>query len=87
MQYGVRRDDGLLDYEELEALARAHKPKLIIAGGSAYPRFIDFARIRAVADEVGAYFMVDMAHFAGLVAAGIYPVAAAACACRHHHDA
>ncbi|NNM56210.1 serine hydroxymethyltransferase [Acidocella sp.] len=73
VQYGVRREDGLLDYEELESLARAHKPKLIIAGGSAYPRFIDFARIRAVADEVGAYFMVDMAHFAGLVAAGIYP--------------
>ena len=73
MQYGVRRDDGLLDYEELERLARAEKPKLIIAGGSAYPRVIDFARIRAVADEVGAVFMVDMAHFAGLVAAGVYP--------------
>ena len=73
VQYGVRQEDGLLDYEELERLAREHKPKLIIAGGSAYPRFIDFARIRAVADEVGAYFMVDMAHFAGLVAAGIYP--------------
>ena len=73
VQYGVRREDGLLDYEELERLAREHKPKLIIAGGSAYPRFIDFARIRAVADEVGVFFMVDMAHFAGLVAAGIYP--------------
>jgi glycine hydroxymethyltransferase len=73
VQYGVRRDDGLLDYEQLEALAHEHKPKLIIAGGSAYPRIIDFARIRAVADAVGAYFMVDMAHFAGLVAAGIYP--------------
>jgi glycine hydroxymethyltransferase len=73
VQYGVRREDGLLDYEELEALARAERPKLIIAGGSAYPRVIDFARIRAVADEVGAYFMVDMAHFAGLVAAGVYP--------------
>ena len=73
VQYGVRQEDGLLNYEELEQLAREHKPKLIIAGGSAYPRFIDFARIRAVADEVGAYFMVDMAHFAGLVAAGIYP--------------
>jgi glycine hydroxymethyltransferase len=73
VQYGVRRDDGLLDYEELERLARAEKPKLIIAGGSAYPRIIDFARIRAVADEVGAYFLVDMAHFAGLVAAGLYP--------------
>ena len=73
VQYGVRRDDGLLDYQELEDLARAHRPKLIIAGGSAYPRFIDFMRIRAVADEIGAYFMVDMAHFAGLVAAGIFP--------------
>lgn len=73
VQYGVRREDGLLDYEELERLAREHKPRLIIAGGSAYPRVIDFPRIRAVADEVGAYFMVDMAHFAGLVAAGLYP--------------
>ena len=73
VQYGVRREDGLLDYDELERLAHAEKPKLIIAGGSAYPRFIDFARIRAVADEVGAYLMVDMAHFAGLVAAGVFP--------------
>ncbi len=73
VQYGVRRDDGLLDYEELERLARAERPKLIIAGGSAYPRVIDFARIRRVADEVGALFMVDMAHFAGLVAGGQYP--------------
>lgn len=73
VQYGVRREDGLLDYEELERLARTEKPKLIIAGGSAYPRVIDFARIRRVADEVGAFFMVDMAHFAGLVAAGLFP--------------
>ncbi len=73
VQYGVRRDDGLLDHDQLETLAREHRPKLIIAGGSAYPRIIDFARIRAVADEVGALFMVDMAHFAGLVAAGLYP--------------
>ncbi len=73
VQYGVRKEDGLLDYEELEAKARAEKPKLIIAGGSAYPRFIDFPRIRKVADEVGAFFMVDMAHFAGLVAAGLFP--------------
>ncbi len=73
VQYGVRRDDGLLDYEELEHLARTEKPAMIIAGGSAYPRIIDFARIRAVADEVGAVFLVDMAHFAGLVAAGLYP--------------
>ncbi|HQT87876.1 MAG TPA: serine hydroxymethyltransferase [Acidiphilium sp.] len=73
VQYGVRQDDGLIDYDELESLARSHKPRLIIAGGSAYPRHIDFARIRAVADEIGAYFMVDMAHFAGLVAAGQFP--------------
>jgi glycine hydroxymethyltransferase len=73
VQYGVRRDDGILDYEELERLARSERPKLIIAGGSAYPRTIDFARIRRVADEVGAYFMVDMAHFAGLVAADQFP--------------
>jgi glycine hydroxymethyltransferase len=73
VQYGVRQDDGRLDYDQLEHLARTERPKLIIAGGSAYPRFIDFARIRAVADEVGAWFMVDMAHFAGLVAAGLYP--------------
>jgi glycine hydroxymethyltransferase len=72
-QYGVRREDGLLDYEDLEKRARAERPKLIIAGGSAYPRFIDFARIRRIADEVGAYFLVDMAHFAGLVAAGLFP--------------
>ncbi|MBU6497880.1 MAG: serine hydroxymethyltransferase [Rhodospirillales bacterium] len=73
VQYGVRREDGLLDYEELERLARTEKPRMIIAGGSAYPRVIDFARIRRVADEVGALFMVDMAHFAGLVAAGVFP--------------
>jgi len=73
VQYGVRREDGILDYDELERLARTERPKLIIAGGSAYPRVIDFARIRRVADEVGAYFMVDMAHFAGLVAADQFP--------------
>jgi glycine hydroxymethyltransferase len=73
VHYGVRREDGLLDYEELERVARAEKPKLIIAGGSAYPRVIDFARIRKVCDEIGAWLMVDMAHFAGLVAAGRFP--------------
>jgi glycine hydroxymethyltransferase len=73
IQYGVRREDGLIDFEEVERLAKAERPKLIFAGGSAYPRFIDFAKFRAIADEVGAVFMVDMAHFAGLVAAGIYP--------------
>ncbi|HEY0316064.1 MAG TPA: serine hydroxymethyltransferase [Sphingomonas sp.] len=73
VQYGVRREDHLIDFDQVERLAREHKPKLIIAGGSAYPRHIDFARFRAIADEVGALFMVDMAHFAGLVAAGVHP--------------
>jgi glycine hydroxymethyltransferase len=73
VQYGVKPDDHLIDYDEVERLAREHNPKLIIAGGSAYPRIIDFARFRAIADAVGATFMVDMAHFAGLVAAGIHP--------------
>jgi glycine hydroxymethyltransferase len=71
--YGVRRDDHRIDYEEVRRLAQAERPKLILAGGSAYPRIIDFARFRAIADEVGAYFMVDMAHFAGLVAGGVHP--------------
>ena len=70
--YGVD-DDGILDYATLEKLAREHKPKLIVAGASAYPRIIDFERIANVAKEVGAYFMVDMAHIAGLVAAGVHP--------------
>ncbi len=73
VQYGVRPDDHLIDFDEVERLAREHKPTLIIAGGSAYPRHIDFARFRAIADEVGAIFMCDMAHFAGLVAAGEHP--------------
>lgn len=73
VQYGVRQEDGLIDFEEVARLAREHKPKLIYAGGSAYPRHIDFARFREIADEVGAYFQVDMAHFAGLVAAGVHP--------------
>ena len=71
--YGVRRDDGRIDFDEVETLAREHRPKLIIAGGSGYSRIIDFARFRAIADEVGAHLMVDMAHFAGLVAGGVYP--------------
>ena len=71
--YGVRAEDGLIDYDEAEKLALAHRPKLIIAGGSAYPRQIDFARFRRIADKVGAYLMVDMAHFAGLVAGGVHP--------------
>ncbi|HYW15777.1 MAG TPA: serine hydroxymethyltransferase [Allosphingosinicella sp.] len=73
VQYGVRREDDLIDFDQVEALAKEHKPRLIIAGGSAYPRHIDFARFRAIADEVEAIFMVDMAHFAGLVAAGEHP--------------
>ncbi len=73
VQYGVRKDNGLLDYDEVETLARQHKPKMIIAGASAYPRVIDWARFRKIADEVGAYLMVDMAHYAGLIAGGSYP--------------
>lgn len=73
VQYGVRREDARIDFDEVERLAMEHKPKLIVAGGSAYPRVIDFERFRAIADAVGAYFMVDMAHFAGLVAAGVHP--------------
>ncbi|MET3824360.1 glycine hydroxymethyltransferase [Sphingomonas sp. PvP055] len=73
VQYGVDPVSHLIDFDEVAALARAHKPKLIIAGGSAYPRQIDFAKFRAIADEVGAYFLVDMAHFSGLVAAGLHP--------------
>jgi glycine hydroxymethyltransferase len=73
VSYGVRRDDGQIDFDEVERLAEQHRPKLIIAGGSAYSRIIDFARFRAIADRVDAYLMVDMAHFAGLVAGGVYP--------------
>jgi glycine hydroxymethyltransferase len=71
--YGVRRDDQRIDYEEVEKLAHQYKPKVIITGGSAYSRVIDFKRFRAIADAVGAYLMVDMAHFAGLVAGGVHP--------------
>ena len=71
--YGVRQDDERIDYDEVERLAHEHKPRMIIAGGSAYPRVIDFARFRQVADDVGAIFLVDMAHFSGLVAAGLHP--------------
>ncbi len=73
VQYGVRRDDALIDFDEVERLAREHKPKIIIAGGSAYPRVIDFERFRSIADETGALLVVDMAHFAGLVAGGVHP--------------
>ena len=73
VHYGVDRETEQIDYDELERLAKEHKPKLVVAGASAYPRIIDFERIRAVCDQVGAYFMVDMAHIAGLVAAGMHP--------------
>ena len=73
IQYGVRKEDALIDYDEVEKLASENKPKLIIAGGSAYPRVIDFERFREIADSVGATLMVDMAHFAGLVASKIHP--------------
>jgi glycine hydroxymethyltransferase len=73
VQYGVRKQDALIDFDEVAALAREHKPKLIVAGGSAYPRIIDFPKFREIADKVGAIFMVDMAHFAGLVASGHHP--------------
>ena len=71
--YGVCRDTGLIDYPQIESLGRKHRPKLIVAGGAAYPRVIDFPRLRAIADEVGARLLVDIAHFAGLIAAGVYP--------------
>jgi glycine hydroxymethyltransferase len=73
VQYGVRKQDNLIDYDQVAALAAEHKPKLIIAGGSAIPRQIDFARFREIADSVGAWLLVDMAHFAGLVAGGAHP--------------
>ena len=73
VSYGVRKEDGLIDYDQVERLAQEYQPKLIIAGGSAYPRQIDFARFRRIADSVNAYLMVDMAHFAGLVAGGCHP--------------
>jgi len=73
VQYGVRRDTLDIDYDQMEALALEHKPQMIIAGGSAIPRVIDFARIREIADKVGAYVLADVAHFAGLIAAGEYP--------------
>ena len=73
IQYGVKKEDALIDYDEVESLAKKHKPKLIIAGGSSYPRIIDFKKFKQIADSVGALFLVDMAHFAGLVATKFYP--------------
>lgn len=73
VQYGVKREDALIDYDQVAEMAKEHKPAMIIAGGSAYPRVIDFAKFREIADSVGALLMVDMAHFAGLVAGGAHP--------------
>src|SRR5262245_65519144 len=73
VQYGLDPATGLIDYEQVQRLAREHKPRMIIAGFSAYSRVLDFARFRQIADSVGAYLVVDMAHVAGLVAAGLYP--------------
>ena len=87
VSYGVREDTGSIDYDEVRATALAERPQLIIAGGSAYARIIDFAAFRAIADEVGAIFMVDMAHFAGLVAGGVHPSPVPARRHRHDHDA
>ncbi len=78
--YGVRQEDELIDYDEVERLASEHKPKMIIAGASAYPRIIDFKRFRQIADSIGAVFLVDMAHYSGLIAAGVYPNP-----CEHAH--
>ncbi len=72
VQYGVRQQDSQIDYDAIQALATEHQPKMIVAGGSAIPRIIDFGKMREIADSVGAYLLVDMAHFAGLVAAGLY---------------
>jgi glycine hydroxymethyltransferase len=71
--YGVRKEDERIDYDEVESLAKQHRPKMIVAGASAYSRVIDFARFRQIAEEVGAVFVVDMAHYSGLIAAGVYP--------------
>ncbi len=87
VQYGVRADDHLVDFDQVEALAKEHRPSLIIAGGSAYPRTLDFARFRAIADDVGALLMVDMAHFAEPRRGRRASLADGACACRHHNDA
>ncbi|MDV7395657.1 serine hydroxymethyltransferase, partial [Arthrospira platensis SPKY1] len=73
VSYGVRRDTEQIDYDQVEKLAKEHKPKLIVAGASAYPRFIDFKRFREIADSVGALVMIDMAHIAGLIAGGVHP--------------
>ncbi len=86
VHYGVRTQDSRLDYDDVAAKAEEHKPKVIVAGGSAIPRQIDFKKFREIADSVGAHLHVDMAHFAGLVAAGEHPTPPRICRCRDHHD-
>ena len=86
VSYKVREDDQIIDMDEVARLAREHKPKVIVAGGSAYSRFWDFARFREIADEVGAFFMVDIAHFAGLVAGGAHPSPFPHAHVVDHHD-
>ena len=73
IQYGVRKEDSLIDFDEIEELSFKHRPKLIIAGGSAYPRIINFKRFKEIANQIDAYLLVDMAHFSGLVAGGVHP--------------
>ena len=85
--YGVRKDTETIDYDEMEQIAVRERPKMIIGGGSAYARIIDFARMRQIADKVGAKLMVDMAHIAGLVAGGAHPSPVPHCGYRHHHHA
>ncbi len=85
--YGVLAETEVIDYDEIAQLAAEHQPELIVAGASAYPRFFDFPRLREIADGVGAYLMVDMAHIAGLVAVGAHPVADPLRARRDHHHA
>ena len=88
VQYGIRSPiPAMIDYDQVERLAQEHRPKMIVAGFSAYSRVIDWARFRAIADSVGAYLFVDMAHVAGLVAAGLYPNPVPHRRCRHHHHA
>ena len=86
VQYGLKPETDEIDYQEVERLAREHKPKMIIAGFSAYSRVVDWRRFRTIADEVGAWLMVDMAHVAGLVAAGLYPSPLPLRSCGDHHD-
>ena len=85
--YGVDPENHVIDLDEVESQAKEHRPKIIVVGASAYPRAIDYARFREIADEVGAIVMADIAHIAGLIAGGVHPNPAGPCADRHHHDA